>query len=394
MAELAAGYLPDRLHPKWFAVALVTLFVSAIGIGLAGVFLAPRNAPTQFENRKTEVLPPLPRTLAALREYRAGFETWFDDRFGLRGPLVRLDHWVRAVVFGVSPVPKVLIGKSGWLYFRGEDAKAFDRWYRGSEAISDATLAAIRAELLQRQEFLASRGIPFVVVVVPEKYSIYPEYLPDWAMPRARATPFDRLVTALAADTPLHFIDLRAPLRAAKGSDRLYYQTDSHWNYLGASVGYGALMTEVATLLPGLDVAAVPRPPYVAGVDYYSGDLAQMLGLPAQFREDDIAPLGKILATPESRCAQLDAAASGPGVETFVYRCPNPPRFTALIYRDSMGIPLQPMLAENFSGSTFVTSAQLDAGLVDRLRPDIVIEEMVERALAGIPFYAMRPQSK
>jgi alginate O-acetyltransferase complex protein AlgJ len=390
MVEFAAGYLPDRPRPKWFSVALVTLFVTAIGIGLAGVFQAPRNAPTQFENRKTEVLPALPRTWTALREYPAHFETWFDDRFGLRGPLVHLDHWARAVLFGVSPVPKVLIGKSGWLYFRGEDAKAFDRWYRGSEAISDATLAAIRAELLQRQAFLASRGIPFVVVVVPEKYSIYPEYLPDWATPRARQTPFDRLVTALAADTLLHFVDLRAPLRAAKGPDRLYYQTDSHWNYLGASVGYGVLMTAVAKLLPGLAIATVPRPPYVAGVDYYSGDLAQMLGLPAQFREDDIAPLGKILATPESRCARLDAAASSPGVETFVYRCPNSPRFIALIYRDSMGIPLQPMLAENFSRSTFVTSAQLDAGLVDRLRPDIVIEEMVERALTGIPFYALR----
>jgi hypothetical protein len=394
MAELVDGYLPDRPRPKWFAVALVTLFVTTIGVGLAGVFQAPRDAPTQFENRKTEELPALPRTWAALREYPARFENYFDDRFGLRGPLVRLDHWARAVVFGVSPVPKVLIGKSGWLYFKGEDAKAFDRWYRGSEAISDVTLAAIRAELLQRQAFLASRGIPFAVVVVPEKYSIYPEYLPNWAAPRARATPFDRLVTALAADTQLHFVDLRAPLRAAKGPDRLYYQTDSHWNYLGASVGYGVLMTEVAKLLPGLAIATVPRPPYVAGVDYYSGDLAQMLGLPAQFREDDIAPLGKILATPESRCARLDPAASSPGIETFVFRCPNPPQYTALIYRDSMGIPLQPMLAENFSRSTFVTSAQIDAGLVDRLRPDIVIEEMVERALTGIPYYTMRLPAK
>ncbi len=394
MVALGNGYLPDRPRPKWFAAALVTLFVTALCIGLAGVFRTPRTAPTQFENRKTEALPALPRTWTTLREYPARFETWFDDRFGLRGPLVRLDHWARAVVFGVSPVPKVLIGKAGWLYFRGEDAKAFDRWYRGSEAISDATLTAIRAELLQRQAFLASRGIPFVVVVVPEKYSIYPEYLPDWAAPRASQTPYDRLVATLAADKQLPFVDLRAPLRAAKGPDRLYYQTDSHWNYLGASVGYGVVMSEVARLLPGLSIAAVPRPPYVAGVNFYSGDLAQMLGLPAQFREDDIAPLLKMLATLESRCAKRDPAASSPGVETFVYRCPNPPTYTALIYRDSMGILLQPMIAENFSRSTFVTSAQLDGELVDRLRPDIVILEMVERTLTGIPNYAMRLPAK
>ena len=391
MTRLADGYLPDRPQPKWFATALVALFVAAIGIGLAGV---SRDAPAQFENRKIAALPAMPSTWVALRDYPARFDAFFDDRFGMRGPLVRLDHWARAIVFAVSPVPKVLIGKAGWLYFRGEDAKAFDRWYRGSEAIGDAAIAALRIELLQRQAFLASRGIPFLVVVVPEKYSIYPEFLPDWAVARAARTPFDRIVTALAGDTELHFVDLRAALRAAKGSQRLYYQTDSHWNYLGASVGYAAFMPEVTKLLPGLSIAAVMRPPYIAGVDYYSGDLAQMLGLPAQFREDDIAPLGKILATPESRCAQLDAAASGPGVESFVYRCPNPPLFTALIYRDSMGIPLQPMLAENFSRSTFVTSAQLDAALVDRLNPDIVIEELVERTLTGLAAYPMRPSAR
>ena len=391
MAELSDGYLPDRPRPQWFATVVVALFVAAIGVGLAGLFRAPREAPTQFENRRTEALAAMPRTWPELRDYPVRFERFFDDRFGMRGPLVRLDHWARAIVFGVSPVPKVLIGKSGWLYFRGEDAKALDRWYRGNEAISDALIGAIRAELLQRQAFLASRGIPFLVVVVPEKYSIYPEYLPDWAVPRAARTPFDRLVTTLAGDTQLHFVDLRTALRAAKGADRLYYQTDSHWNYLGATVGYGAFMPEVAKLLPGFSIAAVQRPRYVAGVDYYSGDLAQMLGLPRQFREDDIAPLSKILATPLSRCAQLDPAASGADVETFVYRCPNPPRFTALVYRDSMGIRLLPMLAENFSRSTFVTSAQLDAELVDRLRPDIVIEEMVERALTGVAAYPMRP---
>ena len=247
---------------------------------------------------------------------------------------------------------------------------------------------------MQRQAFLASRGIPFLVVVVPEKYSIYPEYLPDWAVPRAARTPFDRVVTALAGDTQLHFVDLRAALRAAKGSERLYYQTDSHWNYLGATVGYGAFMPEVAKLLPGFSIAAVQRPRYVAGVDYYSGDLAQMLGLPRQFREDDIAPLAKILATADSRCARLDPAANSAGIDTFVYRCPNAPRHSALVYRDSMGIPLVPMLAENFSRTTFVTSAQLDAELVLRLRPDIVIEEMVERTLTGLAAYPMRPPAR
>ena len=368
---------------------LAVLFIATIVSGFAGVFRTPRAATNPFENRTSAPLPPFPDSRAALREYPLRFERFFDDRFGMRTTLVHIDHWVKAVVFGASPVSKVLIGTSGWLYFRGEDSRAFDRWYRGSEAITDAMLASARDELLRRQSFLAGRGIPFVAVVVPEKYSVYPEFLPDWATRLVSRTPLDRFGAELAQHPQLQFIDLRMPLREVKGGDRLYYQTDSHWNYLGATVGYRVLMAKVAEALPGLAVAPVVRPRYVPETDYYSGDLAQMLGLQRQFRETDIAPLGYVLATPESRCAKHDASADAPNVETYVYRCSNPPRFSALIYRDSMGIPLVPMLAENFSRTTFVTSAQLDPALVERLAPDIVIEEMVERTLSDLPHYAM-----
>jgi alginate O-acetyltransferase complex protein AlgJ len=390
MTTIIDGYLPDRPRPPWFATALVALFVTTLVVGLAGAFRTSRETPNAFENRKVEALPDLPRTAKALREYPARFERFFADRFGMRNALVKLDHWTRAIVFGVSPISKVLIGKSGWLYFRGEDSKAFDRWYLGTEPVADATINAIRDELLRRQAFLASRGVAFLVVVVPDKHSVYPEFLPDWAATRATPTPFDRLVAALAGDSQLRVVDLRAPLLAAKGADRLYYRTDSHWNFLGAFAAYEAFMPEVAKLLPGLTIASVARPQIHAGVSYYSGDLAQMLGLPRQFREDDIVPFKKGRWTPYSRCAQLEASGDA-GIETYIYRCVNAPRRTALVYRDSMGLWLIPMLAENFANSTFVASAQLDPALVDSLKPDIVIEETVERSLADLAAYPMRP---
>jgi hypothetical protein len=381
MAFTAGGYLPDRPRPPWFGVALCALFVALIVSAFAGAFRTPRENPTSFEKRTGAALPELPRTLAALADYTRRFERSFDDRFGLRGPLVRADHFAKAVVFGVSPVPKVLIGKSGWLYFKGEDAKAIDRWYRGSEALTDGEIAGLRDELLRRNEFFATRGIPFLVVIVPEKYSVYPEFLPDWAVSLAAQSSLDRIVADLLRHPQLKFIDLRGPLRAAKGAERVYYRTDSHWNYLGAVVGYTELMREAMRLVPGLAMAPAPRPVYVPGVDYYSGDLAQMLGLPKELREEDVAPWSKILASAQTRCAQRDKAAETKDVEVYLYRCPNAPPFTALVYRDSNAIPLIPMLAENFARSTYVSSAQLDSALVDRLKPDIVIEEMVERSL-------------
>ena len=385
-----SAYLPDRPRPAWFGLALSTLFLALIVTALFGAFRKPGEEPPTFENRQVAQAPQWPQTRAALSDYPARFERFFDDRFGLRAALVKLDHFAKAVVFGVSPVSKVLIGKSGWLYFKGEDSKALDRWYRGIDPLSDSQIVALREELLKRNAFLDSRGIAFLVVIVPEKYSVYPEFLPEWATAsKDGTTSLDRIAADLAKYPELHFIDLRAPLQVAKGRERVYYQTDSHWNYLGAMVGYTEVMDEAMRLVPGLSMAPAVRPPYVAGVEYYGGDLAQMLGLPKELQEDDIAPLGKILATPQTRCAQLEITAET-DLEIYVNRCADASRYTALVYRDSNAIPLIPMLAENFARSTFVSSAQINPALVDRLKPDIVIEEMVQRSLASPAALPMR----
>jgi len=54
------------------------------------------------------------------------------------------------------------------------------------------------------------------------------------------------------------------------------------------------------------------------------------------------------------------------------------------VYRDSMAIPLIPLLSENFRRIVYVSSRRLDPALVEREKPDVVIEELVERSLHGV----------
>jgi len=374
-----SGYLPDRPHPKWFGVTLVSLFVGTLAVAAIGTFFGGESVAD--ENRLPVALP---RDSSAIRDWHAfpgRFEAYFNDHFGGRSHLLAVDHWAKSVVFGVSPVSTVLVGKQGWLYFLGEDGKAFDRWYRGIGASTDAQVAALRDELLRRQQYLRRLGIGYVVVIVPEKYSVYPEFLPDWAKPVAPATALDRVATDVARHPELHFVDLRKALRAARQSERVYYKTDSHWNFVGATVGYLVLMEELERVLPGLVTVPPKRPQYDRAIDFYSGDLSRMVGAPARFSEDDIAPLWKVLADTWPRCAHRDPAGETPGFEFYVYVCPGPPRYRALVYRDSMAIPLIPLLSENFARTTYVSTHRIDPALVARLKPDVVIEELVERTL-------------
>ena len=368
-------------HPRRDRV-LAVLFVLALALPLAGTLPKRELARTAFENRPAAPWPGLPADAGAWKRWPGAFEAAFADRFGGRDRLIKLHHAAKAVGFGVSPVDKVLIGRDGWLYFLGEDGRAIDRDWRGVVPYDRDVPQRVAAEFRRRHDWLAQRGIGYVVMVVPDKATIYPEHLPRWVRQVDPSTRLDRLYAALEAHPEMTVLDLRPALVAAKARQRIYFRTDSHWNYAGASVAYDVLMAALAARWPGFAAVPAEVPAFVPGQDTTSGDLAQMLGLPGRFVEDDVAPLGKVLANAPARCARrAPVAAPDPGgIEREVYECARPGP-TALLLRDSMGIALVPPLAENFSRLVVLSTRRLDPAVVAAERPDVVIEELVERTL-------------
>lgn len=376
-----AGHpLRDRVIAALFAIAIT-------GPGLALIDTWSQMT-TQFENRPMAPWP----ALALTREFAPAFDRAFSDRFGGRDALVRLHHGTLLRVFGVSSLATVMPGNDSWFYWLGEDGHSLDRHYRGTMPFAQSDVDKTVGEFERRRDWLAARGIGYVVMVVPEKFTIYAEHLPPWVAKSPLPSPYDRVRAAVERDGRITFVDPRASLLAAKTRERVYFQTDSHWNYNGAAIAYGELMRAVQKVLPpGVLplVAPVPRPVYVPGVDYYSGDLVKMLGLPSQIvREDDVAPLGKVLGDAVNRCARRIDKDEYPGFEFFVCDRPGLPR--AVVLRDSMAISLIPLLSENFSRVVYVSTRELDRALIEREKPDIVIEELVERSLHAPGAFPMK----
>jgi alginate O-acetyltransferase complex protein AlgJ len=390
--------LPDRAivpppapagHPLRDALLVAILLAPLIAAGL-GTYVSRGLETLPFEKRRAHPWPS-PASTTSVREFTAAFERAFDDRFGGREYLARLHHGIEARIFRTSSAPNVLLGRNDWLYWIGEDAKSLDRHFRGVVPLR-VPLETIVGEFARRQEALAARGVPYIVAVVPDKFTIYPEHLPTWVKPAA-VTPLDRVRDAVRADGRVRFVDLRAALEAAKPHRRVYYLTDSHWNFAGAAAGYEAIMREVQRALPGRlpAIAPVPWPPYVPGRDMYSGDLGAFLGVRWFFREDDPAPFGKVLADASSRCAQKVAPPPHLAqADVEIYECPREGLPTAVVWRDSMAIPLVPLLSENFRRIVWIAGRGFDPAIVDAERPDIVIQETVERGLDEIPPFKPR----
>jgi alginate O-acetyltransferase complex protein AlgJ len=212
-------------------------------------------------------------------------------------------------------------------------------------------------------------------VIPPNKETIYPENLPN---DLARARPQSRLDQILdrlrRTHSAVHLLDLRPALLAAKSSGQIYFKTDTHWNDRGAYVAYVAIMEAVKDLLPNWNIVPQPRDNFIAeSSPYVQGDLARMMDMSNDYPDEWLSLRRKIPFT-------TPAGAMDPrGIAVTDVNDPTLPRL--VFYHDSFAIALVPMLGPNFRRVFWSFNYELDPAAIEREKPDVVIDEFLERNL-------------
>jgi hypothetical protein len=374
----AVSLTPGRLRRALNRGILIALFFATLSLPVLW-FGRPSFAPAPLqENRR---LAPFPqRSIAWFRD----FERWFDDRFGMRDALVYYGSRLKLARTGTPSDDRVVLGRDGWLFFDEHYTRGYPHLadHYGEAPLSASELARIGANLARLQTRLDACGIAFALVVAPDKESVYPDKLLTPA-PAGVVTDADQLDAALRqADPALRVIDLRATLRQARALYPLdlYKRTDSHWNTLGAFVGYQAIARrlEADGVLPAsprtrLDAWRVGHHPFPGG------DLAvNLLSLPGYFK-DEIVTLDPRLPTRAASAPAPADAAFPPGK---VVASVNPAAAgTLLVYRDSFSDELARFWAADFGRTLLVGSTQVDGDAVREARPRLVLLEVVQRNL-------------
>ncbi len=165
-----------RPRSRFASWTLTVLFLAAITapmvaqlLGLSGGRLATS------ENRVRVERPALKFDRESLASYPAGFEAYFNDAFGFRDPLIRGNSLVKVRLLGVSPTPRVVIGTRGWLYYADE---GFLHDLHRNPPLTHEQLEAYRIAYVSRRDWLARKGIRYMVMFAPNKHTIYPEFIP------------------------------------------------------------------------------------------------------------------------------------------------------------------------------------------------------------------------
>ena len=326
------------------------------------------------ENRNLAKLPGLPRNYQEAKSFSSRVMVFYRDHFGFRNALIRAVALGKYHGLGPEVNDRIIVGKQGWLFYSKDEKFLADR---GLDPFSESELDAWQELLEKREKWFADRGIRFLVVIPPDKQTIYPEYLPDEFRGFPTPSRLDQLIDRLRQrNSPVKIVDLRPALLEAKRHGQVYFKTDSHWNDDGVYAGYLALLDAIGKELPNHKFAAQPLGNFAVETVIKTGDLAQQLDLYFEYHEETRELIRRdFLGRPEAfeKLIQIPST-DGPD--------PSTPRL--LTYNDSFLGPLVQFLSANFSHATYFwnpITEIIDPSPVEKAKPDIVIDEFVERKL-------------
>lgn len=363
----------------WFTIVA---FMLALTVWLSLTLIQEPKRISTFEQRILAAMPTYDASAGGLAQYRRGLEDYLDDHLAFRNLLISLHARAKVGWLGSSPSPKVIVGKQGWFFLNDEVAV---RQYRGLARLDTPQLETWRRVLEARRDWLAERGIAFVLVLVPNKHQIYPEFMPD-RLPRIGVEEqHAQLARYLAEHSTVQVVDLMPSLLEAKRSQRVYHRTDTHWNDVGAYLAYRKILEAVALALP--QYAEALRPVEVELERYTDKGigLTSMIGLSDVYREEvlqlvQLDPQSQILMDMKKpyKVLEREQRPLAHGVSGAAL-----PR--AVMFRDSFANALIPFLSENFRRVLYVWTRDVEARFVEREKPDIVIQQVAGRLLDRTP---------
>lgn len=310
--------------------------------------------------------------------YPEALTAYYDEHLPFRSQLIAVNNYGWYRIFRDSASPKVLVGKTNWLFYNDPNDGTNVMDYKGLAFFSPQHEAAAAYNMTETQRILAERGCEFWILIVPDKDHVYSEHMPDY-IPGPNISRASMLIQFFRENTDLNVIYPLSDLMIYKEENEeqmLYYHYDTHWNSLGAYVGTRPLLSAM-----GMEPTAVWELKMAENHDS-EYDLADLLCI-RDFLHDDI---GYDIADPTKAEAELleyddlgtiRYRAIGEGVD---------PR-KVLVIRDSFGEQMLPHFSRYFAetvserrDSSFVYETQ-DRILTEE-DPDIVVFEISERYLS------------
>lgn len=246
---------------------------------------------------------------------------------------------------------QVLLGKEDWLFYKTtEDGDPISD-YQGINHYDEATMQAVAEKLMSERDQFTNYGMDFYILSIPNKASVYPEFMPDTIERKDTTSKTFLLMKYLEENTDLNVVDAKPTLVKAKKKKQVYYKSDTHFNQIGAFLTVQALKDKIDGNTDSLKNVKFDKV-----MNNYSGDLARLCDMQDTFNNDTQY--------------QLDAATVNTKIKS---------NKRVLVIGDSFSEVMQSIMSQYFAEVKTVNIWSFEPSLLDEYKPDVVVWEHAER---------------
>lgn len=370
-------YFTTNKRPGFF---LVVFFFSFISAGLVIHLFNSETRVLLFENRSANKFPAF--QIDSTVNFTKGLDNYILDQLPGRKNSIKMNCLMQFFVFKQLVNNQVIhFGDDGWMFYIAGPAKEN---FENRQPLTIQELEKIKGVLVARNEWLKKRGIHFYLIFPPMPQSIYKEYVGLRLRQYYKQTKSEQLIEYLKLNSDLDVIDVYTPLMKAKysGYSKPYYKNNCHWNYYGGYIGYCTVINYIKKDFPNIGDPLTTKDFNWVESEDFKPDLLRLMDIDKFYKFTEIAPkFVDNIITDTIYPFYLDLWTPAPPAIIRTKRVNYP---SMLMYGDSYAGALLKFLFCNFSKSTFIWTPLFHPLIIEKEKPDMVIQEMVDVSISNI----------
>ncbi|HTB05773.1 MAG TPA: hypothetical protein VK806_02385 [Bacteroidia bacterium] len=336
-------------------------------------FCAYYDTPPTLENRVPTPMPNVDTIYYNLRNYFNTFNNWFSDNFPFRQLLVHYNSVFKIGLFNISPMPnEVVIGKS-FEFFTANSFVMDD--FSGKKLFTEAELNMLDAALESKRKYVKDHGMDFYFVEPPSKQTVYNSFMPDYyRLQECKFKYWQQLKARIMHDSTNYYIDVIDTLidyHKLHPEKRLFYQFDFHWSEWAAFKAYQVLMDRIYKDHP--EYGRPLREDEIKIDTTYNDEagLARQLVMHKEYKKC------MYIISPIKKDSIQESVIGDRFPLMYIYDNPKATG-TILVFRDSFSEQWRSLIAHHFKKSIFIWDYQVHADMIEKYKPNIVLQENCE----------------
>ena len=308
------------------------------------------------------------------KNFSKSFEAYYNDTFAGRKNLV--SKYIKLQQTLKIDTGQYFYGDEGWMFYDSVKVNNGNTMvdYFGQARFDEEQLKKMAEGINKAADFYAQRGAKYFIVIAPNKEGVYSEFMPT-RMQKARSSDKSRMDVAveyLKKHTKAVFVNLKEPILNAKPKYPylLYFKKDTHWNNIGAYVGF-----ENVAKAMNQNGVSVPMKPLTL-------DMITPIGK----QHVDMHPEAMEMNYQVDYLPQKKADCVVAEGEKYVFVCKNQSFAngkTLLVLGDSFAAAIMPYFNKAFAKTVNAPAGNKKLSyyekLIDTYKPNVVVDELIER---------------